>query len=348
MSMLFVCLSLLGAVTAGLAVTGVRQIRFSRQCTALARRVEGLESENRALGTKLNVAVEEDKKKVGWLDHQEQEIAWLRAELDKRPKITRKTYKILTFGVKATGKTSLTLKWANPLIDLGLLQGTKIERYERTVSHVLQKDVMTEHVFEVGDWGGEHIVDAQHELIVEEIHGLLIVVDLAGRDGRRVEPPRIQEQLQEFQPHALKYFFGAKTMSSCKAVVLFINKSDLLPGTPAEVEEQAKKLYAPLIENLMRYSTQLDIRVFVGSASYGHSTHLLFSHFVERILPRNAYDPQLLQRMQKELGAQPSLPAGLPPPPPSPPPPSISTTEKTAPLPVQKPAPLPGKRPAVA
>ena len=34
----------------------------------------------------------------------------------------------------------------------------------------------------------------------------------------------------------------------------------------------------------------------VGSASYGHSTHLLFSHFVERILPKNAYDGQLLQR----------------------------------------------------
>jgi hypothetical protein len=67
-------------------------------------------------------------------------------------------------------------------------------------------------------------------------------------------------------------------VASCKSVVLFINKSDLLPGTPAQVEEQAKKLYAQLITYIKKYSTQTDVRVFVGSASYGHSTHLLYSH----------------------------------------------------------------------
>ena len=162
--------------------------------------------------------------------------------------MARKTYKILTVGVKYTGKTSLTLKWANPLVDLGTLEGTKIERYERTVSQVVQKDVTTEHVFEIGDWGGEHIVDAQHELIADEVHGLLIVVDLGGKGATRAEPGRIQEQIQQFHAHALQYFFGPKTVASCKAVVLFINKSDLIAGTPLEVENQAKALYAPLVE----------------------------------------------------------------------------------------------------
>jgi hypothetical protein len=244
---------------------------------------------------------EENKQKEGWLDHQQQEIDWLRAELEKRPKVTRKTYKVLTLGMKATGKTSLTLKWANPLVDLGTIQGTKIERYERTVSQVVQKDITTEHVFEVGDWGGEHIVDAQQELIVDEIHGLLIVVDLGGKDARGIEPERIQEQLREFQPQSLKYFFGPKTVASCKAVVLFINKADLVPGTPADAEIQARKLYAKLIEDLMFYQAQVDIRILVGSASYGHATHHLFSHFVEKILPKNAYDNQLLQRMKSDL-----------------------------------------------
>jgi hypothetical protein len=202
--------------------------------------------------------------------------------------------------MKATGKTSLTLKWANPLTDLGTLEGTKIERYERTVSHVKQNDLVTEHVFEVHDWGGEHLVDAQHELIVEEIHGLLIVVDLASKDAKQVEPARIHDQHQEFLPQVLKYIFGPKTVALCKTVVLFINKSDLLSGTPAQVEEQARKLYAPLVENLSKYKAQLDVRVLVGSASYGHSTHLLFSHFVEQILPRSAYDIQLLQRMKSD------------------------------------------------
>ena len=303
--MLIASCILLAFALSGLVFMAARYRRTQLAALDARKRAEALEYENRSLGAKLHVAVEEDKKKVGWLDHQEQEIVWLRAELEKRPKITRKTYKILTLGVKATGKTSLTLKWANPLTDLGKIEGTKIERYERTVSQVIGKAVTTEHVFEIGDWGGEHIVDAQQELIVDEIHGLLIVVDLGGKDAKRVEPARIQEQLQEFQPQALKFFFGPKTVASCKTVVLFINKSDLLSGTPLEVEEQAKKLYAPLIENLMKYSMQLDIRVFVGSANYGHSTHLLFSHFVERILPKHAYDSQLLQRMVKDFSETP-------------------------------------------
>lgn len=278
---------------------------------ALEARGRELEARHQELEAQVSLVAGEDTKKAGWLDAQQQEIDWLRAELEKRPKVTRKTYKVLTLGVKWTGKTSLTLKWANPLVDLGKIEGTKIERYERTVSQVINKDVTTEHVFEVGDWGGEHIVDAQQEMIVDEIHGLLIVVDLGGKDAKVADPARIQEQLREFQPESLKFFFGPKTVASCKAVVLFINKSDLLPGTPKEVEDEAKRLYGRLINDLNRYGQHVDIRVFVGSASYGHSTHHLFSHFVEKILPRNAYDNQLLQRMKSESG--PRAPKALPP-----------------------------------
>lgn len=275
--------------------------------------IQQLEAQNRALAARLEAARVDDEAKTKWLDHLQQETDWQRDELEKRPNVTRKTYKVLTLGMKWTGKTSLTLKWANPLTDLGKIEGTKIERYERTVSQVIGKAVTTEHVFEIGDWGGEHIVDAQQELIVDEIHGLLIVVDLGGKDAKAVEPARIQEQIREFQSESLKFFFGPKTVASCKAVVLFINKSDLLAGTPADVEEQARKLYAPLITNLMKHQSQIDIRVLVGSSSYGHSTHLLFSHFVEKILPKNAYDNQLLQRMKAEgspprTGDKPLLP----------------------------------------
>jgi hypothetical protein len=126
-------------------------------------------------------------------------------------------------------------------------------------------------------------------------------VDLGGKDARQVDTKRITEQLEEFNPKALKYFFSPKTVSSCKSVVLFINKSDLLPGSPAQVEAQAKTLYAPLIDSLKQYATQIDVKVLVGSASYGHSTHLLFSYFVEQILPKSAYDNQLWQRIKAEF-----------------------------------------------
>jgi diguanylate cyclase (GGDEF)-like protein len=211
--------------------------------------------------------------------------------------VVRLTYRILTLGINGVGKTALTAKWANPLVDLGTLQGTKIERYGRTVSHVVMEGVTTEHVFEIGDWGGEHIVEAQQEFAMEEIHGLLIVVDLG--DKGAVQPERIQEQLREFQPQSLKYFFGAKMVASCKTVVLFINKSDLIPGPRAEAEAMALDLYSKLIKDLEVYKEKVDIRVLVGSASYGYATHHLFSHFVEKLLPQSAYDNQLIERIKR-------------------------------------------------
>lgn len=249
----------------------------------------------------------QNERKGEILDNLEKENEWLQQELEKRPTVSRRIYRILTLGISGTGKTALTLKWSNPLFDLGLLKGTKIERYERTVSHVIGKDVTTEHVFEVGDWGGEHIVDALQEAITEEIHGMLLVVDLTPppppdatdpkKASKSVDPERIHQQLKEFQPEVLKFFFGPRTLASCKTVVLFINKSDVLSGTPAEVERIACTHYDKLINDLKKYASQIDIRVLVGSAFSGHSTHHLFAHFVDRILPKNAYDAQLLQRM---------------------------------------------------
>ncbi|MCK6586855.1 MAG: hypothetical protein L6Q76_04645 [Polyangiaceae bacterium] len=301
---LIIVLSLFAVGLAGsTALLMIRSNELAKKLRAAEEQVQILRGNSSALVKQLEQAAAEDKTKADWLDNMEQEIAHLRRELEKRPKLTRKTYKILTLGIKWTGKTSLTLKWANPLVDLGTIQGTKIERYERTVSHVVQRDITTEHVFEVGDWGGEHIVDALQELIMDEIHGLLIVVDLGGKDAKQVDMARVQEQLKEFQAQALKFFFAPKTVASCKAVVLFINKSDLIPGTPADVEAKARQHYAPLIDDLMTYSNKVDIRVLVGSASYGHGTHLLFSHYVEKILPKNAYDTQLLQRMKSDAAS---------------------------------------------
>lgn len=358
---------LIGLIAIGLAVTSILLTqRISRlraegeaaqgtirdlrgQLDGTRAQLEATRAQQSAALARMSELEEQDRQKAEWLDNYEKEIEWARTELEKRPKIVRKTYKILTLGISGTGKTALTLKWANPLTDLGALQGTKIERYERTVSHVPGKDVTIEHVFEIGDWGGEHIVDAQQELIVEEIHGLLMVVDLAGKEAKAVEPSRIQLQLREFQPEALKFFFGPKTIASCKTIVLFINKADVIAGTPADVEREARNLYRRLIEDLEKYQAHLDVRVLVGSATYGHSTHHLFSHFVERILPKNAYDTQLLQRMKSDamaadvavsmaapLRATQQLPGG-------PPSPGV-TAPYTPPVPPARPGPPPPPR----
>jgi hypothetical protein len=277
--------------------TAYGSLRDTRSQVAL------LSGRHAALTSRLEEVQGDNLRKAEWLDNLEKENEWFRQELEKRPRVTRRTYKILTLGVSGTGKTALTLKWANPLTDLGTLAGTKIDRYQRTVSLVTGKEAMTEHVFEIGDWGGEYMVDAHQELVMDEIHGLLLVVDLAGRDATTVEPERIQQQLRGFQAEVLKFFFGPRTVASCKTVVLFINKSDLLSGTPAEVEREARGYYGRLIEDLEKHDSQLNVHVLVGSATSGHSIHHLFSHFVERILPSTAYDSQLLQRMKADAGA---------------------------------------------
>ncbi|MEO5730755.1 MAG: hypothetical protein ABI134_09315 [Byssovorax sp.] len=290
----------------------------------LQQKVAVLQQEVEVLRAEKVVSAEDEEQHKIWLDNQQAEIVCLRKELDSRPRVTRKIYKILTLGVSSTGKTSLTLKWANPLVDLGMIQGTKVERYERTVSQVVSQEGTTEHIFEIGDWGGERIVDAQQALIVDEIHGMLIVVDLGGKDAKAVDPARIQDQLLEFQPQALQYLFGPS--ASCKSVVLFINKSDLLSGTPSEVEEQAKSLYGKLISDLGKYASRVHVHVLVGSATSGHSTHHLFAHFVEKILPRSGYDPRLLKHLKVEAS------------PPSAPPPLPMATRT---LPLLQPTPLP-------
>jgi len=167
---------------------------------------------------------------------------------------------------------------------------------------------VVEHVFEVLDWGGEHMVDAVQEISTTDVHGLLLVVDLGGKDAKGVEPERVQAQLREFQPEALRYFFVPKLMSSCKTVVLFINKSDLIPGTPAQIEQEARRLFQPLITNLAKQANPIELKVFVGSANSGHSTHVLFAHFVEKILPKDAYDQQLLQRFKSSQEQSKSIP----------------------------------------
>ncbi len=303
LAMVLICAVALAALGLKVLKLTGKQKQSDRLLLTTQAEAQRFQSSNVVLLNKIQELETENQRMRGQLEHQEKDVEWCRSELAKRPEIKRKIYKILTLGMKWTGKTSLTLKWANPLTDLGMIEGTKIERYERTVSQVHQKNVVIEHVFEISDWGGEHIVDAQQELIMDEIHGLLMVVDLGGKDAKRVDPVRVGEQLKEFQPQALRFFFGPRTIASCKAVVLFINKSDLIPGTPAEVEEQARRYYQPLVDDLMKYSDGMDVRVLVGSASYGHSTHFLFSHFVEKILPRNAYDHQLLQRMKSDFGS---------------------------------------------
>ena len=78
-----------------------------------------------------------------------EELERLRKDVARRPQVRQQTYNIISIGLPKTGKTSLTLKWANPLWELKNVQGTSFDRYTRTVSSVLnaQSNIMLNHAF---------------------------------------------------------------------------------------------------------------------------------------------------------------------------------------------------------
>lgn len=230
------------------------------------------------------------------------ELERLRKEMNRRPQFRQQTYKIISIGLPKTGKTSLTLKWANPLWELKNVQGTSFDKYTRTVSSVLgaQSNIMLNHVFEVYDYGGEQIVDAHDTMVLNDIHGLLFVVDLGGADAHEVDKERIEAQIREFDPGHLRFFFKSPRITkTCRTVVLFINKSDLLSGTPTSVEIAAKAYFKELIDNLTEFSDHVEVEVLVGSAVSGHNTHLLMPHFIRKLLPSEAFDEQLMQEQTR-------------------------------------------------
>lgn len=234
------------------------------------------------------------------LEHSVREVEWLHRTLEKYTKADQTIHKIYTMGMPGVGKTSLTLKWASPL---AVREGAPIwaQQYVKPVCTITAGNITLEHSFEITDLDGEYMPDALVALNREDVEGLLLVVDLGDRQAKTVDLNRIDKQLAVFAKPALKVLLGSiQAGEHLKALVLFINKSDLLSGTFGEVEAEAKRLYAPLIQALQEIQTGIDIRVIVGSAETGHNTHALFGHFTEKLIPKSAYDPALLRKVSGE------------------------------------------------
>lgn len=320
--------SVLSAGAVGLVVQLVRTVRAYRGMELLlaakARDIENVQAQATQAETQLGQLRLSMQESIERHRQSEAECLSLQRQVDTikqmpRNEMARRVYNIVTVGVSQCGKTALTLKWANPLFRLRDVTPTQFTKYERTVSRQFAKNgPIVEHVFEIRDWGGEHMANAFIELFtLESVNGMLIVVDLGenqqGEDGRTVvhfSEERVRKQIEAFPEATLKLCFNERIVSHCKTFTLFINKSDALSGDLAEVERQALEIYAPLINTLrklQRESGMVDIEVFVGSANSGHNTQNLFAHFIEKILPSDAYDPTLLQMMHTVATA--SLPS---------------------------------------
>lgn len=239
----------------------------------------------------------------------------LRTDSDGRLSHREVRYGVATIGISGCGKTALSLPWANPLVPRHKIVGTQFDKFHRTVSRVLDHEshVLVDHIFEIYDWGGEHIDEAQTALVkLGVIHALVLVVDLGPfvpAEGRHVfSEERIAQQIQEFNKHALRFFFAMSVVQHCKYYVLFINKSDLLSGYPDQIAEEAKRLYKPLIDEMTRWSEDRSVNfaVMVGSAETGSGTNQLFPYLMQNVLPEEARDEQLTQSPSGSAAASPA------------------------------------------
>lgn len=279
------------------------------QATHIKRDYEGalsayrqLEGERDKVLARVSALEGEVQRLEGERDNSARELDRIKREMIERPKLKTQVYKIVVIGMRSTGKTSLILKWANPTWEVRNPPGaTLFNKFSRTVSsvHNARSGVVVNHLFEIFDFGGERLVEAQETLVVDDIHGLLLVVDLGQEGAETVDEARITQQINAFSAEALQFFLRApRIVKSCQTVVLFINKSDLLSGTPAQVEQAARAKFARLIEALQGFSEQVQLEIMVGSSYSGHNTHRLMPHFIQQLLPDDAYDEQLQQRAQ--------------------------------------------------
>ena len=179
--------SVLSAGTLGLVVQLVRTVRaFRNMESSLARTAQEnqtvqqkvAQSEKQLAQLRLSIKETTDLQRQS-----EAECVALHKQIETikqqpRNEMVRRVYNIVTVGVSQCGKTALTLKWANPLFRLRDVAPTQFVKYERTVSRQFAKNgPIVEHVFEIRDWGGEHMANAFIELFtLESVNGMLIVV----------------------------------------------------------------------------------------------------------------------------------------------------------------------------
>lgn len=250
---------------------------------------------------------------------------------DINPSSKKQIYNVAIIGIEGSGKTALLLRMIDPLVtDISNLAQTGLdEAYDRpvTITHNHQDSLRVEHVFRLHEWGGEHLVEAQRDMLkmcqrdvnVEKdgvvdlagIQGIIFTVDLGNdkRDeqGRRVgkqsfNQERIRSQLEEyFSPHKLPFLLNDTVLSRCQIVILFINKIDLLDGKLEDCRRAAEQHYQNLILGLRRTCGSTPVEVIVGSADTDISLTKVYSSLVRGIMPESARRGNLGKAEQLKL-----------------------------------------------
>jgi hypothetical protein len=244
------------------------------------------------------------------LRDKEEELRDKDTKLKKRPEILVKPYHIATIGYTSCGKTALTLKWTNPLIDISLVPPTVNPReYEKLVS---TQDVgdgnFFFHTYVIHDYPGEEKSAVRDAMQALDIKALLLVVDVAKTETdpndstkqvSKFSKAHVENQVKKWNFDALEFLFSQEIQKKCNKYILFINKIDTLQKefreSDEETDKRAQELYKDVIESLQFLGKKFGatIRVVTGSAQTGRGCPELYKELLTDILPEAARDKSL-------------------------------------------------------
>ena len=256
-------------------------------------------------------------------------------ELEKHkefnPAFRKQIYNVGIIGIAASGKTALLMRLIDPLVmDIKNFGQTGVdETHERsvTLTHNHSDFVRIEHLIRFHEWGGEHLPEAQRDMLkmsqrdvatekdgvtdLAGIQGIIFAVDLGDfikdEKGRpvgpqRFNPQRISTQVEEyFSSLKMPFLLNDTVLSRCHVVILFINKIDLMVGQFEENCKIAEKQYEKLILGLRNQCGRTPVEVVVGSAETDIGLTKLYATLVQKIMPESAKRGNLGKAQQQKI-----------------------------------------------